>query len=92
MARTLFGRGSKGALIADLQSGLVDKGIPLAKIDGDYGPRTEDAVKTYQAHARSPQTGVVDTDEWVSVTGTPVPFSSSRAPSPIEVTAYFVAE
>jgi hypothetical protein len=41
---------------------------------------------------RSSKNGVSTMPGSISVTRTPVPFNSSRAPSPIAVTAHFVAE
>ena len=86
MARALFGKGAKGALIADLQTGLIRQGIPLARADGDFGQRTHDAVRAFQGRTGSPQTGIVNSDEWVSITRRPVPSLFERC---LQVTAAF---
>lgn len=86
MSRTLFGRGGKGALIEDLQRGLVGNGIPLANVDGDFGAKTEDAVRAFQARAGAPQTGSVNVDEWTALTGKPPPPLAERC---LQVTAAF---
>ena len=57
LARTLFGtpadfpqlrKGSKGPVVAHLQFALREAGI-ATRIDGDFGPGTETAVKRFQA-------------------------------------------
>lgn len=85
MARPLFGKGAKGALIVDLQNGLVREGLALG-VDGDFGRRTQDAVRAYQTSRGAAQTGVVDTDEWTLLTGKPVPPLFERC---LQVTAAF---
>ena len=42
--------GSKGARVRELQALLVRAGFPV-KVDGDYGPSTEDAVMAFQKSA-----------------------------------------
>lgn len=42
-----FARGCFGWLVEEIQEGLVDKGIEV-KVDGVFGPLTEDAVKKWQ--------------------------------------------
>jgi peptidoglycan hydrolase-like protein with peptidoglycan-binding domain len=86
MARTLFGRGARGGLIVDLQTGLMARGLPLAKADGDFGARTETAVRAYQAQVGAAETGVVNTDEWVALTGKPVPTLAERC---LQITSAF---
>ncbi len=41
-------RGSRGPAVAALQQTLADAGLYKGRIDGDYGPRTMDAVRAYQ--------------------------------------------
>ena len=41
-------RGSSGQLVRELQLALRAKGLTTIKVDGQYGPATEAAVKTYQ--------------------------------------------
>jgi len=40
--------GSKGAAVSQLQRALADKGFNPGQIDGDFGPRTESALKSFQ--------------------------------------------
>jgi len=86
MSRTLFGRGAHGALIEDLQRGLVGTGIPLEKVDGNFGSKTEQAIRAFQARSGSPQTGSVDVDEWTALTGKPLPPLAERC---LQITAAF---
>ncbi len=48
--------GSAGKLVEALQTFL---GI---KADGDFGPKTEEAVKTFQNSSKLPATGQIDTN------------------------------
>src|SRR3954464_3656077 len=84
--RTLFGRGARGALIQDLQRGLVSHGIPLANIDGDFGGHTETAVRDFQSGSGGPATGTVSVDEWTALTGQPLPSLADRC---LQVTSAF---
>jgi hypothetical protein len=86
MARALFARGAKGSLIAELQTGLIREGIPLARIDGDFGQRTHDGVRAFQGRSGVAPTGIVDTDAWVTITGKPVPTLFERC---LQITAAF---
>lgn len=54
-------RGDKSPYVADIQNMLIKKGANIAA-DGDYGPKTEQAVKDFQAKNSLPVTGSVDTD------------------------------
>lgn len=40
--------GSKGPAVSQLQRALADKGFNPGQIDGDFGPRTEAALKAFQ--------------------------------------------
>ncbi|MFL6279016.1 MAG: peptidoglycan-binding protein [Vicinamibacterales bacterium] len=86
MSRTLFGRGAQGALIEDLQRGLVGQGIPLGKVDGNFGRNTEEAIRAFQARSGSTPTGSVDVDEWTALTGKPLPALAERC---LQITAAF---
>ena len=86
MSRTLFGRGAQGALIEDLQRGLVGTGIPLSKVDGNFGRNTEEAIRAFQARSGAAQTGSVDVDEWTALTGKPLPPLAERC---LQITAAF---
>ncbi|CZT36378.1 peptidoglycan-binding protein [Rhizobium sp. 9140] len=47
-AVTILRRGSKGPAVDQLQRGLAAAGHYLLTVDGDFGPGTEAAVKTFQ--------------------------------------------
>jgi putative chitinase len=54
-------RGDKSPYIADLQNMLIKKGAKITA-DGDFGPRTEQAVRDFQKASGLPVTGTIDTD------------------------------
>lgn len=59
--------GSKGTPVAMLQAGLKQMGYYtgiLCRIDGDFGDRTEKAVKEMQAKTNQPVTGIVNQGTW----------------------------
>lgn len=51
--------GSKGPAVSDMQANLIKKGFPV-KLDGDFGPKTRDALKAYQKSIGLPETGIAD--------------------------------
>lgn len=53
-------RGDRGERVRRLQTFLSDSSIPPGPIDGIFGPKTEEAVKTYQKRQALPITGVYD--------------------------------
>lgn len=54
-------RGDKSPYVSDLQNMLIKKGWKLAA-DGDFGAKTEQAVKEFQAKNNLKVTGQIDTD------------------------------
>jgi peptidoglycan hydrolase-like protein with peptidoglycan-binding domain len=86
MSHILFGVGAKGRLVEDLQVGLVTHGVPLEKIDGDFGTKTRDAVRAFQLREGTDPTGAITRDEWTSITGKPVPTLFERS---LQLTASF---
>jgi putative chitinase len=54
-------RGDKSPYIADLQNMLIRKGANITA-DGDFGPKTEQAVKDFQKNNNLTVTGTIDTD------------------------------
>lgn len=52
-------KGSKGADVITLQTRLNALGYPCGKVDGDYGPKTEAAVKAFQKAEKKTDDGVV---------------------------------
>lgn len=55
-----LGRGSSGAAVEELQLRLIELGYLSGKADGDYGPKTEKAVKAFQKEAGLGETGEAD--------------------------------
>lgn len=53
-------KGSKGTEVIDLQNRLNELGYSIGKADGDYGGKTEKAVKRFQKDNGLEQTGIVD--------------------------------
>lgn len=52
------------------QLNVISKGYPLipkVTADGVYGPKTEEAVRTFQKVFKMPQTGVVDFPTWYRI-------------------------
>lgn len=86
MSHILFGLGAKGRLVEDLQAGLVANGVPLAKVDGDFGNKTREAVRVFQTREGTAPTGAVTRDEWTAITGLPVPTLFQRS---LQLTASF---
>ena len=60
-------RGSKGDFVRAWQTYLKQCGIDCGAIDGDFGQKTEKAVRMYQKFKNLPVTGVIDEDDWESV-------------------------
>ena len=56
----LLARGSTGDGVKDVQARLKQIGWYSPKIDGVYGPQTEEAVRGFQAKRQIPVTGEVD--------------------------------
>jgi hypothetical protein len=62
-------RGSKGSVVSALQTALKSFDVPNSPtdpgpIDGDFGPRTESAVRAYQSHQSITVDGVVGQQTW----------------------------
>ena len=65
--KTGIKKGAKGRLAAIAQAGLVAYGyLPKdpASVDGDFGPRTDAALRKLQKDRDIPVTGVIDTATW----------------------------
>lgn len=59
--------GAKGEAVKDLQNKLKAAGVDPGKVDGKFGPRTEAAVKQYQAERGLKQDGVVGPKTWDAI-------------------------
>jgi len=53
--------GNNSPYVADLQNMLIRKGAKITA-DGAFGPRTEQAVRTFQQNNGLKVTGQIDTD------------------------------
>jgi peptidoglycan hydrolase-like protein with peptidoglycan-binding domain len=61
-------RGSDGEWVSYLQGLLQDAGHSPGAIDGDFGPRTEAAVRAYQEANGLGADGIVGPPTWASLT------------------------
>jgi Putative peptidoglycan binding domain/Glycosyl hydrolase family 46 len=86
MSRTLFGIGSHGGIVGDIQRALASAGFDPGKVDEVYGQGTASAVKKLQMSRGAPQTGEVDDLTWVQFMPGPVPSLFRRA---LELSAAF---
>ena len=57
-------KGAEGPSVLLLQQRLAEQGFPPGAIDGDFGPKTEKAVKAFQTHASLTANGRADTATW----------------------------
>ncbi len=86
MGRKLFGIGSHGGIVGDIQRGLVSAGADPGRVDEVYGPGTASAVKQVQAKNQVPNTGEVDQATWAAFMQHPLPTLFERS---LELTAAF---
>lgn len=59
--------GSKGTIVRVAQALLVSHGYPAAYVDGEYGPDTKTAVKSYQRAHELAKDGVIGVNTWRSL-------------------------
>ncbi|MGR6922828.1 peptidoglycan-binding domain-containing protein [[Actinomadura] parvosata] len=57
-------RGDKGDAVKMWQRQVNNRGFPALEVDGDFGPKTEEACKKFQKFKGLPETGKVDEDTW----------------------------
>lgn len=60
-------RGSKGNFVRELQAMLNAAQFNAGAVDGDFGAKTESAVKSFQKSRGMVQTGVVDAKTWAAL-------------------------
>ena len=78
---------SKGTMVRQLQQRLIELGYLAAnEDDGDFGSKTEKAVKAFQADYDLPQTGIVDQGLWDQIMSEPV-VSATPAAQPVSEVA-----
>ena len=63
-------QGEKGEWVSHLQQMLEDAGYSPGAIDGDFGPKTEAAVRAYQEAYQLTIDGVVGPETWGQLTWT----------------------
>lgn len=68
----LLRKGSRGSQVAELQNLLNTKGFDAGIADGDFGPGTERAVKSFQASVGLVADGVVGNMTWEALRDNPV--------------------
>lgn len=73
MARLLFGRGARGAIIQRIQETLTAAGFDTNGHDGVYGGDTVTAVKGFQTSRNLPETGQVDQATWEALMESEIP-------------------
>lgn len=65
--RATIKRGSKGVDVTYLQKRLATNGYYVGEIDGDFGVKTENAVKAYQEEHGLKVDGIVGAKTWASL-------------------------
>jgi hypothetical protein len=65
--RPLLRLGSSGTAVVDLQTRLASIGFPPGAADGDFGPRTDAAVKSFQRSRGLSADGVVGSGTWAAI-------------------------
>ena len=63
--------GSIGAEVQQLQTALASLGFPVGEIDGEFGPNTEAALKSFQVSRNLRPTGVADPATLRALSGVP---------------------
>ena len=53
-------KGAKGDIVVEIQTLLTEHGYPVGTIDGDFGKKTENAIKEYQTDNGLEVTGTID--------------------------------
>lgn len=92
MARILFQRAPngfrtvRGEIIRGLQQILRDRGIYHDILDGIYGDKTEQALRSFQQQSNLPETGKVDDQTWIALTTVAMPGLKQRC---LQVTGDF---
>lgn len=59
--------GSRGDLVSRVQQRLTINGYLLGAIDGDFGPKTEAAVKRFQSDRHLAVDGVIGQQTWIQL-------------------------
>ena len=86
MPRRLFGIGSHGGIVGDIQRALVASACDPGRIDEVYGPGTARAVRLIQISRQLPESGEVDDVTWAAFMPRAVPSLFERS---LELTLAF---
>lgn len=84
--RTLFGIGSSGETIRQIQLALTQAGFDPKGADGHYGQDTATAVRGFQTAKSLPANGTLDDTSWQSLMQRPIPGCPDRS---LQLTANF---
>jgi hypothetical protein len=68
----ILSRGAKSDDVKALQSALRAFGFYQGMMDGDFGPKTEEAVRAFQAARSLPVDGIVGSATWTAVLRPPI--------------------
>jgi len=66
-SRPTVRRGSKSEAVKDLQRILNARGFGILTVDGDFGQKTEESVKTFQAANDLVADGIVGPLTWAAL-------------------------
>ncbi len=69
MSQIILAKGSQGALVERLQTALEEVACSPGSVDGDFGAKTEGAVRGFQRRARLAVTGEVEFHTWDRLLG-----------------------
>jgi peptidoglycan hydrolase-like protein with peptidoglycan-binding domain len=67
MAEPLLKKGSTGEVVKQLQQALKDLGYSPGAVDGQFGSKTESAVKAFQADREITVDGIVGDITWLNI-------------------------
>lgn len=81
MTQPVLKLGSRGPMVGDLQAKLAVLGIYRSTIDGHFGPKTQAAVKNFQAFKGLGVDGVVGPQTWFALSVSASPGNSSPSPA-----------
>ncbi len=81
---TLLRRGSTGPAVRELQGNLRRSGVPV-RVDGNFGPETEQAVRTFQSKSRQPVDGIAGPRTREALLGAKMPRSGSDPFDPADL-------
>ncbi len=78
MTAIVVSTGSRGPIVKRVQAGLAAASFPPGLMDGDFGPRTREAVERFQEKSGMPGTGEIDGETWIRLLGEEPPPIAER--------------